>query len=129
MKQLQKLQAAAAGLVFISESDHPLEPVEVNIGSSELLTQLRKQSIKEAGAPVEEQTVDYFFRNHVKVNDAGNAVEVQTAQKFTQLVQALKTEFPDVKVYRVGTVQVHAYIIGKLAEGKYGGLKTVLIET
>jgi hypothetical protein len=129
MKQLEKIQAAAAGLFFISESDHPLVPVELKDPAGDVISQLKQLSKNDAGAPVEEQTVDYFFRNHVKVNDTGNAHEVQTAQKFTHLVSVLKQELAGIKVYRVGSVQVEAYIIGKTADGKLGGLKTVLIET
>jgi hypothetical protein len=44
-------------------------------------------------------------------------------------VSVLKQELAGLKVYRVGSVQVDAYIIGKTADGKLGGLKTVLIET
>jgi hypothetical protein len=128
MKEMERIKAAAAGLVFISESDHPFAPVLLDVTSGNIASQLRQLSNKGGDAIVEEQTVDYFFRNHVKAADPGDD-QLQTARKFMQLVKVLKEELADVKAYRVGTVQVDAYILGKLSDGRYAGLHTILIET
>jgi hypothetical protein len=127
MKEMERIKAAA-GLIFISESDHALEPIMPDITNGDIPSQLKKLSGKGADAVVEEQTVDYFFRNHVKAADPGEG-PLQTAQKFVQLVKVLKEELADVKVYRIGSVQVDAYILGKLADGRYAGLHTIVIET
>jgi hypothetical protein len=44
-------------------------------------------------------------------------------------MQTLKENLSDIHVYRVGSIQIDAYIIGKLKSGKYAGLKTRLVET
>jgi hypothetical protein len=105
---LKRLSDAADGLLFLSETDAPFHVIECSDAST---APEEWVSLLSGGAsPVEIQEVDYFFRNQVRVHDAS------TTEK-------------EARVYRTGSIQVDAFIIGRLADGTLGGLKTNLVET
>lgn len=110
---INQLAIAAEGLFYISETDTPLTPVTFPPG----------KSIEDAiGAPVEIQEIAYFFRNELR-DDRPDA------PRFRALVELFQELLPDAKAYRTGSVQVTAYIVGRLPDGSFGGLKTELVET
>jgi hypothetical protein len=113
---------AADGLLFISES----VPIELAAADSPL-----PQLVLLAGtaAPVETQSLDYFFRNHTRADAAVPDGEQATTQRFRALQAILQRTLTDIVVYRIGTVQVQAFIVGRLPDGRYAGLRTLLIET
>ena len=71
----------------------------------------------------------YFFRNQVKVPFDATGEQKETAERFRQLLQVLSEELSDIAVYRIGAIEIDAYILGRLKDGSYGGLKTKVIET
>ena len=78
---------------------------------------------------LEIQTLDYFFRNMVKIYPGVAEEQQGKAQDFLKLRELLKLKLREVKVYRTGSIQIDAFIIGQLHDGSYGGLRTKLIET
>ena len=124
---LQHIADAAAGLHFISETDMPFEAflLETNATTE---SALRRLSAKNGSDPVEIQEADYFFRNHTHALDPGPEAEARAA-RFRHLLHLLQHTFTDLKVYRVGTVQVDAFLLGTLPNGTRGGLRTRLVET
>jgi histidine triad (HIT) family protein len=128
---LEKIQKAADGLLFMSESDNPLEVVSF---SAEELGELTPEAVvkaagKTAGTPVEKQDLTFFFRNQTRDLPEHSDEDKTRAKHFQELENLLKQELKAVEVYRIGKTQVEAYILGKLPDGKIGGLKTLLIET
>ena len=126
-KDLQEIADAAEGLVFMSESDHPFEVVQLK--SKKVEKEIKQLAQKSADTTMETQTVDYFFRNMVKTYPGYSADQQETAERFLKLRELLKQKLKEVQVYRLGSIQVDAFIIGKLQDGSYGGLRTKLIET
>ncbi|MDB5251606.1 MAG: hypothetical protein JWP27_775 [Flaviaesturariibacter sp.] len=124
---MTELDTAAQGLLFISESDHPLTAFELN-ASGDPVPQLQALA-GDLAAPVETQALDYFFRNHTRMEPGAPSDQQETAQKFRDLQGLLERTLTGIVVYRVGTVQVHAFIVGRLPDGRYAGLRTLLIET
>jgi hypothetical protein len=55
--------------------------------------------------------------------------EQQTAKKFQNLVETLKSHLTDIKVYRLGTTTIDVYIVGKTPSGDLAGLSTKVVET
>jgi hypothetical protein len=126
--QTEKIRTAASSLFYISETDAPLETIEFSETSKDAIVEkIKKASV--SGDHLEEQSLEYFFRNHVKEYPEHGAEEKAQIQKFKSLMQTLKENLSDIHVYRVGSIQIDAYIIGKLKSGKYAGLKTRLVET
>jgi hypothetical protein len=123
---IQQIKKASEGLLFISETDHPFEIVELKDGNNieGMLLQLTGKA-----PPIETQTLDHFFRNHVKSYETDTEEQKQNIQRFIQLKNVLNEHLSNIKVYRIGEVQVDAFIIGQLKNGKYAGLRTKLVET
>jgi hypothetical protein len=122
---------AATGLLFMSESDYPLEPF--GLEAPDPLTPPAQLLLKHLGlpasTPVQEQKLDYFLRNHTRQHPAYAAEEKETARRFQHLRAVLEQELKEIKVYRLGEVRVQAFILGRDNEGHLSGLKTTLVET
>ena len=129
--KLEKLKKAAEGLYFMSESDHPFETVGFKPEKPEATTEenLLKHLSLPAGTTLEKQELTYFLRNQTRDLPEHGAEEKARAQKFRELETLLKKEIPDIAVYRIGQVQIDAFLLGKLPDGSLGGLKTKQIET
>lgn len=78
---------------------------------------------------VEKLSLDHFFRNMTRTYPRSTQEELASAEKFQRLADLLKTRLEDVSVYRIGKIQVKAFIIGRLDDGNYAGLSTSLVET
>ncbi|MBK0402431.1 nuclease A inhibitor family protein [Adhaeribacter sp. BT258] len=128
---LDKLKKASAGLLFMSESDYPFETVSFPAGK---LLALDEESVKQAlnlpaEAGIEKQELTYFLRNQTRELPEFSEEDKARAQRFRELENVLKQELKDVAVFRTGQTQIDAYVLGKMADGSTGGLKTRLIET
>ncbi|MEI6945553.1 nuclease A inhibitor family protein [Paraflavisolibacter sp. H34] len=127
---LQQLEEAAAGLFFISESDYPFETVFWEEAGPLPEEKLKELAGKGPDAVVEQVTADYFFRNAVTVPPGADPGQQETARRFARLLQVLKEAVSGLVVYRIGRIQVDAFLTGPLADGSgYGGLRTKLVET
>ena len=123
-----KLQKASEGLLMMSESDYPFEYFSTPEQSldKELIVKL---SEKPEHTPVEIIEIEYLFRNMINTYPESGEAERNTAALFKNLITVLKAELSQLKVYRIGGVQVDVFIAGINQEGTVSGLKTRLIET
>ncbi|WP_048922065.1 nuclease A inhibitor family protein [Rufibacter radiotolerans] len=124
---LPELAQAAQGLLFISESEAPLEPFTLPAGTPAETEASFLEAMGHTGQPVKQVELPYFFRNMVRPSE--DPAEQATAARYQALQTWLQTNLQDVKVYRVGQIEIQAYIIGKAPDGTWLGLKTTLIET
>jgi hypothetical protein len=110
---LDQLKAATAGLYFMSESDYPFEAV--NWGNGEITEDfLLSVPSEQPGGPVEEQTFEAFYQKY------GSRYPV---------LDVLKNNLTDLKVYRVGRINIGVHVVGKSPEGNWLGLSTRSVET
>jgi hypothetical protein len=117
---VEALRKAAKGLLFPSESEAKLEPFLWEGGDKMTGARLLELSGAEKGTPVEEVSLDDFFR----------VVPQEDRAKFDRLAQVLRGQLSDVKVYKVGEeAEKEAYIVGKTTDGQWAGLKTTVVET
>jgi Nuclease A inhibitor-like protein len=125
------IAAAAAGLLVMSESDYPLEffALEEPANAQPPVAVLLRQLGKPAGTPVEQQALSYFLRNLTRESADYTPERNETARRFQHLQAVLNQELQEVSVYRIGQVQIQAFILGRDAEGFWSGLKTTQIET
>lgn len=124
---LQKIAEASSGLFFLSESDHPFEVVELG-HPADPVTDLKALCGQQEGT-VEQVDLDHFLRNQVRTYETSTPREKETAARFQHLKEVLIRELKEIIVYRIGQVQVDAFIIGKLEDGSLGGLRTRVVET
>ncbi|MBC3539570.1 nuclease A inhibitor family protein [Rufibacter sediminis] len=125
-----ELEQAAQGLLFVSESEFPLEVFTLPAGLSITSGADFLKAFGDSRQPeVEKVTLAYFFRNMGRMSPDQDPAQQITAQRFVALQQWLETNLQEVRVYRVGQIQVQTYVVGKAPDGTWLGLKTTLIET
>lgn len=113
---LQQIEEKAAGQYFISESDYPFVPV--NWGSTEITDEfLKGQSEEKPDSEIEQKSFDEFYAKYAPRENYGVVLD------------ALKNNLTDLRVYRVGRVNIGVYLIGKSPEGNWLGLSTRSVET
>ncbi len=113
-----------------SESDYPFTPFIWAAQAAAPLTPIRLLQL--AGHPPDSdvQTVELadLFRNIAVPQEWHDSIQQANVAKFQALVAALTTQLTDVQVYRVGTVEIDVYIVGKTGND-LAGLATKVIET
>lgn len=127
---IQKLEQASNGLLMMSESDYPFTVVSWEGAAQETLTpdKVLDLTAHPQDTLVEIVDIDHFFRNCVVEKEWHDEQQQQDVKKFQELVNSLKSELTDIKVYRVGTINIDVYILGKNANDLLG-VSTQLVET
>jgi hypothetical protein len=117
---VEVLKKASEGLLFISETEAPLEPFSWSAGETLDHKRLLVLTKSAANTAVEEMTLDGFFR----------AVPPEDRAKFQPLLKVLKEQLTGAKVYKLGAeAKKQVYIVGKTLDGQWAGLKTKVVES
>lgn len=126
-----RLERAAAGLLYMSESDYPFLYFRSTIAVSPPLTSIafRIALGLSPSEPVQELTLDAFFARHIELVDPNDAVAVALVPRYRDLRETIRRELPTVRVFRFGHIQVQCYAVGIDDGGRIVGLTTVAIET
>jgi len=74
-------------------------------------------------------TVDEFFAIATAEEDWHEEEKRETVKRFQNLVSVLKQNLSLLQVYRVGSTDIDAYIVGVTPGGGLAGLSTKLVET
>ena len=125
---LAELERAAAGLFYLSESDYPFETVCFETGEKPEPERLREMAGCGEDARVEVTSLEDFFTD-------ASAVELPSGgggacpSSFHGLVRLLRENLTDVKVYRVGEVNIPVFVLGRSASGRWLGVSTRVVET
>ncbi|MEH1803528.1 MAG: nuclease A inhibitor family protein [Nostoc sp.] len=127
----EKLKQASDGLLMISESEYPFEAFLWSNQAQEPMTaqkllQLTGHSLETS---IEEVELDYVFRNCAEEKEWHDEIQKQNVPKFKSLVKILQDTFTDIKVYRIGTINIDVYIVGKTPSGDLAGISTKVVET
>ncbi|WP_437691478.1 nuclease A inhibitor family protein [Sorangium sp. So ce176] len=125
---LASLQEAAQGLLFPSESDHPLHPTRWDADASSPAALLAAEGLA-ADTAVEVTTVGDFFAPVLEPpEEAGEGAQAE-AGRYRRLVDLLERELTDLRVYRVGRVEIDVHVLGRHPSGAWIGVKTKVVET
>ncbi|TPG63607.1 nuclease A inhibitor family protein [Hymenobacter nivis] len=126
---VQQLQKMCAGLRFVSESDAPLEPVSYAAPAGALAPAALLKALGEpAGTAVKTKELTDFLSQHTA--DNGVLHDPAQANRYKALQLFLKQELDGPQVYLVGEEpQIRAYALGRDANGRLAGFKTVLTQT
>ncbi|MEH2149319.1 nuclease A inhibitor family protein [Nostoc sp.] len=126
----EKLKQSSADLLMMSESDYPFEVFLWTAQANDLTTQkLLQLTDHPQDSSVEEVALDYLFRNCASEQEWHDEQQKQNVKKFQTLVQTLKDNLNEIKVYRIGTIDIDVSIIGKTPSGDIAGLSTKVVET
>lgn len=125
---IDRLQQATTDLLWVSESDYPFEVMTWQRGVEMTPTAL----FTELTAPdtaIETSSLQDFFAPALKQEDWYDAAELDRANRYTELVRTIESSLAEVRVFRVGSVEISIYIVGKTPAGDVVGLKTQAVET
>lgn len=126
---LAALAAAADGLLVPSESDHPLEPFRWDGPGPLTPAALLARRGLPPDTPVETRDLAAFLDPLAAAHDWLDANQRAAAARFAALRELIAATLSDVRVYRVGRIQISAIIAGTDSAGDTVGLETTLIET
>ncbi|AFZ56858.1 nuclease A inhibitor family protein [Anabaena cylindrica FACHB-243] len=126
---IDQLKKATDGLLMMSESEYPFEVIlweEKEPLTTPKILQLKNHP---QDSPIEEVELEYFFRNCAFEKEWHNEIQKEEVKKFQILLQSLKNNLNEIKVYRVGTISIDVYIIGKTSDKNSAGISTKVVET
>jgi Nuclease A inhibitor-like protein len=126
---LTELAQATDGLLFMSESDYPFEPVRWSEQTELTLEAVRRLTGHDESAPIETQSVNGLFHVAASEADWKNAQQLAAARRYQALMRWLQDNLTAVRVYRIGRIQIDVFIVGRSAVGSWVGLQTRVIET
>lgn len=123
-------QKLTENLTWMSETDAPIQVFcWQDCSAIETPNQLLEQTHHEADTPVEEVELETFFEPAVTEQDWFEDEEKETAAKYRSLLSALKENLSDIKVYRVGEVEIDVYVVGQMESDGIVGISTQVVET
>lgn len=125
-KQIQEL---SEGLYYISETDAEVLPFVGDKVDAMTRENLLSQTGNKPDARVEERDFAGIFARLTIIQDWFGDEEKQTAAKYARLKELLERNLKNLKVFKVGRIEIDIYIVGLDAEGRLMGIKTKAVET
>jgi len=109
---LKELGEASLGLFYMSESDYPFELIRWDRRTEITSEFIRSITGEPTDYPIQETDFDTFLGG-----------------RYQKLAQLLKANLSNLKVYKVGRINMPVYIVGRSPEGSWLGLSTQVVET
>lgn len=122
-KLLAEIEKSTAGLTYVSETDAPVEPYMNGRAKAVEASNLTDQT------RYEEMSAPDFFARLTADKDWYGERERNRSKRFASLYKLLQENLQDLKVFKVGRVQLDIYVVGLDADGNLIGLKTKAVET
>lgn len=126
---LREIARVCDGLVYISETDAPVTPVD--LGRSDEIdaeTILERAGIRSSSG-IGELDARQFFAKLTVVREGSSGSQKARAKKFLVLQQVLEKYLRSLKVYRFGEIRVDILIVGLDHAGRILGVRTNAVET
>jgi hypothetical protein len=128
---ISTLERAARGIFYRSEANYPFEVVswpreEVKDLDAKALLRYEKYP---RDTRVEVLDFDFFFEVPTTPQGWHDAEERKQVNRYQRLVKLMKENLSDLRVFKVGEVQVDIYIAGRSESGDWVGLYTNSVET
>ncbi|PTX15022.1 nuclease A inhibitor-like protein [Pontibacter mucosus] len=124
---LKELRRLSEGLLYVSETDAPLEAVHfpASFGAAPTAREVAAWAGKEG--TVENMELGTFFRP--MITNTETTEDRETAARFQSLQAYLEQHLDEVKVYRIGRRRITALVLGRADTGDWIGVKTEVVET
>jgi hypothetical protein len=123
------IKSLCSGLYYMSETDAEILPFVG--GKVKKLT--REKFAEEIGvtdhSKIEERDFDSFFKRLVEIKDWFGEEEKKMAKRFSELRDFLIQNLSDLRVFRIGRIEIDIYVVGIDRAGKIVGFKTKAVET
>jgi Nuclease A inhibitor-like protein len=125
----EQIKSVAAGLCYMSETDAEILPFSGSRADTVTKENLLNQIGKPADSPVEERNFIEFFARLTEIKDWFGDEEKAATAKFSALKDLLEKNLKDLKVFKVGKIQIDIYVVGLDANGNLAGIQTKAVET
>ncbi len=119
-----QLERLIIDLYWVSESDCPFQVVSWD---EKYLNKLLSST--SANEEIETISLADFFAPVLVVEDWYEEEELATIDRYKKLLNAIEFHLNNVKVFRVGKIEIDVYILGKTATRDVIGLQTQVVET
>lgn len=126
---IDRLRQLSKGLLWMSESDYPFETIYWKNQGNLTKKKLLQLSGHDLNTLVEVEQLDRFFVLAIKEQDWHEQEKKAEFKRYRVLLDFLKNYLRDIKVYRVGEVEIDIYIVGRTNSRNLAGLSTKAIET
>lgn len=123
------LSESLNGLIYMSETDAAIEPFEGGAADAVTAANLLAQIGAAGDAPVEERGFEEIFARLTRVYEGGGEEQAARAGRFGALKGLMEANLTDLKVFKVGKINVDIYMVGIDGEGNLSGVKTRAVET
>ena len=124
-----RLEQLVSGLLFVSEADSPWRLVQLGARPELDEASLLRALGKPESAQVTRQSLERLFARAIADQPWHGAAERDTVQRYRALLAFLSEGLDEARVYRVGTIEVEAYALGRTSDSAWLGVVTTLIET
>jgi Nuclease A inhibitor-like protein len=125
----EQIKSVAAGLWYMSETDAEILPFTGSKSDVVTKENLLNQISKPSDSPVEERDFNEFFARLTEIKDWFGDEEKATAARFAVLKDLLKKSLKDLKVFKIGKIQIDIYAVGLDANSNLAGIQTKAVET
>jgi hypothetical protein len=128
-KILDQLRTASDGLLMMSESDYPLEAFLWETTAPATPEKVIQLTSHPQDTPVKVVDIDSFFSVATTPEDWHEDEEKAVVARFQKLLEIIKSSLKNPQVYRLGEIEIDAYIVGETPTGDLAGLSTKVVET
>ena len=122
------LRQASNGLVYVSEIDHPFQPVhwpkEVTENKPIEPDRVRRLAGLPASLKTATQELDEFLRPLVTMEEWYEEEDRELVRRYQHLMDSLQEILSDITVIKFGQFQMEVFIVGHPQEGGIAGLRT-----
>lgn len=126
---VEKVKELSEGLYYISETDAEIFPFEGTKAEAVTKENILIQTKNAPDAPVEERNFAEIFARLTAMQDWFGDEEKATAERFAAIQKFLEENLKDLKVFKIGSIQIDVYFVGLDANGNLMGIQTKAVET
>jgi Nuclease A inhibitor-like protein len=123
------LDDAVEGLFYISETDSPFYFFQWGEVKTVETETIRENLKLESSISIEERTFEEFFSRLTEEKEWFGEREKKIVEEFLNLKFILEKKLTNIKVFRIGRIQIDVYIAGLDSENRLTGIKTKSVET
>lgn len=127
---LPELKAACEDLLWRSETDFPFEVVVLpSVNQSPRTDMLLRHGRYPDNTPIAVVGLDDFFGQATVARAWFDSRELTLVERYRNLRDLLETTLENLQVYRIGSVEIDIYLLGKTEDDQVIGVKTKIVET
>lgn len=125
----EKIERAARGLVYISETDSEVEAIAAGKCDATTAADIRMMFGISPATEMAAEDADAFFERLSRKRDWHSERDARNAEGFAKLHKLLKKELHDLRVFRVGHIRLMIYVVGLDKKRRMRGVKMQAVET